>query len=135
MIPEIDTDPNELGLQISDAYKRGKLHALIVVAEGAEMNVNKLLKYFDEHKDRLGFDEVRATTLGHVQRGGAPSAFDRVLATRLGIGAVEALAEGQTGVLVGRINAQTVNTPLEEVAKNKKQIDMGLMELARILAQ
>lgn len=135
VIPEVETDPDELGTQIADAYKRGKLHALIVVAEGAEMNATKLMDYFEANKAKYGFEEVRATTLGHVQRGGAPSAFDRVLATRLGIGAVEALAEGKTGVLVGRINAQTVMTPLEEVVKNKKQIDMGLMELARILAQ
>jgi 6-phosphofructokinase 1 len=135
IIPEVKTDPEDVAKTIQDAYKRGKLHALIVVAEGAEWHAQRLADYFKEHQERLGFEEVRATTLGHVQRGGAPSAFDRVLATRLGIGATDALAEGKTGVLVGRINANTVLTPLEEVFSNDKQLDTHLLELARILAQ
>jgi 6-phosphofructokinase 1 len=135
IIPEVKTEPEDVAKTIQDAYKRGKLHALIVVAEGAEWHAQRLADYFKEHQERLGFEEVRATTLGHVQRGGAPSAFDRVLATRLGIGAIDALEAGNNGVLVGRINANTVMTPLEEVFSNDKVLDMHLLELARILAQ
>jgi 6-phosphofructokinase 1 len=135
LIPEVKTEPEDVAKTIQDAYKRGKLHALIVVAEGAEWHAQRLADYFKEHQERLGFEEVRATTLGHVQRGGAPSAFDRVLATRLGIGATDALEAGNTGVLVGRINANTVLTPLEEVFANDKVLDTHLLELARILAQ
>jgi 6-phosphofructokinase 1 len=135
IIPEVKTEPEDVAKTIQDAYKRGKLHALIVVAEGAEWHAQRLADYFKEHQERLGFEEVRATTLGHVQRGGAPSAFDRVLATRLGIGAVDALEAGTNGVLVGRINANTVLTPLEEVFSNDKVLDIHLLELARILAQ
>jgi 6-phosphofructokinase 1 len=134
VIPEIESSAEDVANAIQGSYERQKLHAIIVVAEGAECNADRLMHYFHEHQERLGF-EVRATILGHVQRGGTPSAFDRVLATRLGIGAVEALARSEFGVLVGRINAQTVTTPLEEVAKHHKQLDLGLIELARTLAQ
>jgi len=135
VIPEVSCDPEEVGTRIKDAYARGKAHVLIVVAEGAEWNAQRLVNYFKEHNDKYGFDELRATILGHVQRGGAPSAFDRLLATRLGVGATEAIADGNLGVLVGRVNASTVLTPLEEVIKNKKKLDMSLLELAKILAQ
>jgi 6-phosphofructokinase 1 len=134
VIPEVPTDPDEIGNLIAAAYSRNKLHALIVVAEGAEWNADKLVHFFRENRERMGF-EVRATTLGHVQRGGVPSAFDRVLATRLGIGATDAIEQGNLGVLVGRINATTVTTPLKDVATNKKKLDLTLLEVANILAQ
>ena len=82
------------------AYERGKTHACAVVAEGAAYNADKLASYFEEQKARIGY-ELRTTKLGHVQRGGAPTAYDRLLASRLGAGAVDALARGETGVLVG----------------------------------
>jgi len=75
------------------------------------------------------------TVLGHVQRGGAPGAFDRLLGTKLGAGAVEALARGEHGVLVGQIKGEVVTTPLSEVAGRKKPIDPKLFELAKVLAQ
>jgi len=76
------------------------------------------------------------TVLGHVQRGGAPGAFDRLLGTRLGVGAVEALARGEHGVLVGQIKGEIVTTPpLSEVVGKKKPIDPRLFELAKVLAQ
>ena len=100
MIPEIETDPEELAQTLVKAYEKGKEHALIVVAEGAKYNAVGLMKYFTDHQERLGF-EVRSTILGHTMRGGTPSAYDRILATRLGAGAVEFLAEGKIGVLSG----------------------------------
>jgi 6-phosphofructokinase 1 len=106
----------------------------VVVAEGAECNADKLAKFFEEHHERLGF-AMRMTRLGHVQRGGAPGAFDRLLATRLGAGAVERLARGETGVLVGLIKDDIVSTPLAEVVSNKKELDITLLELARALAE
>jgi 6-phosphofructokinase 1 len=75
------------------------------------------------------------TTLGHVVRGGVPSAFDRVLATRLGAAAIEQLARGEPGVLVGLIHNEIAATPLSEVAGKTKPIDCRLLELARVLAQ
>ncbi len=100
VIPEIETDPEEVASSIRRAYERGKAHALAVVAEGAKDNATALVSYFEEHKERLGF-EVRATQLGHVQRGGAPGAFDRILATRLGFAAVKYLESGCHGALMG----------------------------------
>ncbi len=67
-----------------------KAHAIAVVAEGTHYNAQRLTTYFQEHQERLGF-ELRVTTLGHVQRGGAPGAFDRLLATRFGVAAVRQL--------------------------------------------
>lgn len=134
VIPEVETHPEELAKNLRSAYRRGKVHALVVVAEGAHYNAEELVSFFKEHRARLGFD-LRVTTLGHVQRGGAPGAFDRLLATRLGAGATERIERGETGVLVGLIKDEIVSTPLAEVVENKKQIDLGLLELARVLAE
>jgi len=71
--------------------------------------------------------------LGHVQRGGTPSAFDRILASRLGAEAVEQIAKGNNGVLIGLLMNSTVATPLEEVVKTKKVLDPKMIELARLL--
>ena len=78
---------------------------------------------------------LRVTTLGHVVRGGVPSAFDRVLATRLGAAAIDQLARGESGVLVGLVRNEIVATPLVEIAGRTKPIDRDLLELARVLAQ
>jgi 6-phosphofructokinase 1 len=133
VIPEVETDPEAVANDILDAYRRGKNHALVVVAEGAKYNADALIKHFQEHKERLGFD-IRATILGHVQRGGIPSASDRILAARLGVAAVECLAQNQHGVLVGSIKGDIVTTPLEIVAKTKKEIDLTLFHMSRVLA-
>ncbi len=132
VIPEIEMSPEEVAEQFSRAYELGKAHALAVVAEGARNNAGALAAYFKEHQARIGFD-VRATTLGHVQRGGAPTAYDRILASRLGAGAVAALARGKSGVLVGMLRSRVATTPLEEVAGRQKPIDPELFELARSL--
>lgn len=132
VIPEVDTTPEEVEQGLLEAYEKGKAHAIIVIAEGAKYNAAMLDKYFCEHKERLGFD-LRMTILGHVQRGGNPGAYDRILASRLGSAAVEALVRGEYGVLVGMVKGETKTTPLEEVIRNKKKIDLSLFELARVL--
>ena len=132
VIPEVPISPESVAEAIRDAYSRGKPHAIVVVAEGAEYNAQRLAEYFQ--REHLGY-ELRVTVLGHVQRGGAPGAFDRLLGTRLGVGAVEALARGEHGVLVGQIKGEVVTTPLSEVAGKKKPIDPKLFELAKVLAQ
>jgi 6-phosphofructokinase 1 len=111
VIPEAEIEPEEVAASITRAYERGKAHALIVVAEGARNDAEALAAYFKEHRHRLGFD-LRVTTLGHVQRGGAPSAFDRLLATRLGVGAINALVRGEHGVLTGLRGSDIITTPL-----------------------
>ncbi len=132
VIPEVETDPEAIAAELHRGYERGKTHALVVVAEGAQYNAEGLVRYFEEHRNRLGFD-LRAITLGHVQRGGAPGAADRILATRLGAGAVDALARGEQGVLVGLVKNEVSTTPLADVVAGKKQLDLHLMELARVL--
>ena len=134
IIPEMEIDPEALAAELRGAYQRGKPHALVVVAEGSKFNAERLIKHFSEHRQRLGF-ELRATILGHVQRGGTPGAADRLLATRLGAAAVQKLAEGQDGVLVGIGGGEIVTTPLAEVVANKKPLDLSLFELAKVLSR
>jgi len=134
VIPERETDPDALAAELHDAYQRGKTHALVVVAEGAHYNATVLAEYYKEHRERVGFD-LRVTALGHVQRGGTPSASDRLLATRLGAAATEYLAQGMSGVLAGLIKGEVTATPLAEVVAKKKPLDPLMLELERVLAQ
>jgi 6-phosphofructokinase 1 len=133
-IPEIETAPEAVADQIQLAYERGKKHALIVVAEGAKYGAAELASYFKEHGEDLGFS-LRVTTLGHVQRGGMPGAYDRLLGTRLAARATEEIAKGNFGVLVGSVKGEITTTPLDEVVTHKKQIDPALFELAGVLAK
>jgi 6-phosphofructokinase 1 len=119
---------------LRDAYGRGKSHALIVVAEGSSYDGERLHAYFVEHHARLQV-ELRVTKLGHVQRGGAPTAFDRILATRLGAGAVDRLIEGDSDFLVGMQGAEITTTPLVHVVGKQKPIKTELFHLARSLAK
>jgi 6-phosphofructokinase 1 len=134
VIPEVETDPEALAAELRAAYDRGKAHAVIVVAEGCRHNAESLARYFQEYRERLGF-EMRVTTLGHVQRGGAPGAFDRLLATRLGAAATERLARGEHGVLVGLLQGEITATPLKRVVAQKKKLDLNLLNLAQVLAK
>ncbi|PKN98204.1 MAG: 6-phosphofructokinase [Chloroflexi bacterium HGW-Chloroflexi-4] len=132
VLPEIDVDPEHIAEVLTSAYEKGKEHAIIVVAEGAKFNANALDAYFTEHRERLGFD-LRVTILGHTQRGGIPSAYDRILGSRLGAAAVEQMAKGNYGVLVGEIKDEIATTPLEEVVNNPKELDRSLIDLAKVL--
>lgn len=134
VIPEVETDPELVAAQLRELYQRGKTYGLVVVAEGSKYDADALAKYFHERHAELGF-ELRATKLGHIQRGGIPGAFDRLLATRLVVAAVDCLTSGDTGVLLGTIGGKTAATPLSEVVVSKKQIDMNLFKLANVLAQ
>lgn len=132
VIPEFAVTPEEVAQRLRAAYDRGKSHGIAVVAEGASQNVEALAAYFRLHRDRIGFDP-RTTTLGHVQRGGAPTAYDRILATRLGAGAVKALAAGQSDVLIGMRQGRVSATPLSEIVGIQKPLDPELVALAGVL--
>ncbi len=132
VIPEVDIEPEQIAEVLREAYQKGKAHGIIVVAEGAKYNATQLDEYFIKHREQLEF-ELRVTIIGHVQRGGAPSAFDRILASKLGAGATEQLAIGKYGVLVGLNKSEVTATPLEVVANNNKVLDPKMIELARIL--
>lgn len=133
VVPEFEMAPEEVARALRAGYERGKAHAVAVVAEGARHNAAALTAYFAEHQERIGF-ELRATILGHVQRSGAPTAYDRLLGTRLGAGAVEAPACGEAGVLVGMLGGRVARTPYAAVVGAPKPLDPALFALARILA-
>lgn len=134
VIPEVEISPDQIACEFRQGYERGKRHAIAVVAEGAHYNGERLLDYFRTHEERLGF-ELRLTKLGHVQRGGAPGAFDRLLATRFGVAAVEELSAGRHGVMVGLLKDEVCATPFSEVISNRKQLDLHLLDTARMLAR
>ncbi|HEX6295959.1 MAG TPA: ATP-dependent 6-phosphofructokinase [Burkholderiales bacterium] len=132
-LPEREITPAQVAERLRAAYQRGKTHALAVIAEGAKCGVHELMEYYGAHRKSIGFD-LRVTRLGHVVRGGIPSAADRVLATRLGAAAVETLALGKRGVLAGIIKGDVVVTPLEEITGRTRPADASLLELARVMA-
>ncbi len=132
LLPEVETSPEEVASALKNAYLRGKAHCIIIVAEGYKPGLEAVASYLTERREELGF-EVRTTVLGHVQRGGSPTAFERLLATRLGVAAVEALLSGQSGVMVGLVGNKVVLTPLEEVVAQPKKIDLSLYQMAKML--
>lgn len=134
IIPEFDFAPEQVAQELRAAHERGKPHAMAVVAEGARYNAEALASYFRDHQAQIGF-ELRTTVLGHVQRGGVPTAYDRLLATRLGAGAVAALAREEAGVLVGIKNGSVATAPLTEVVGVQKPLDPELLRLASVLAK
>jgi 6-phosphofructokinase 1 len=132
VVPEFPITADAIAEELQQAYERGKPHAIAVVAEGSHHAVEELARRFSG--DGVGF-EVRATILGHVQRGGAPGAFDRALGTRLGAAAIDCLAEKRTGVVVGLDGSRIGTTPLGDVVGVTKPLDPALVELARVLAR
>jgi 6-phosphofructokinase 1 len=134
VIPELECDPERLAQDLRAAYERGKQHGIVVVAEGARYDAEALSRYFEANRERLGF-QIRTTTLGHIQRGGTPTAFDRLLGTRLGDAAVQALARGEHGVLAGLLNGEVAYTPLEDVIRGEKPLDPQMLDLLRVLAR
>jgi len=133
-LPESELSPEEVAERLRAAYQRGKTHALAVIAEGAKCGVHELMDYYGRHRKSIGFD-LRVTRLGHVVRGGIPTAADRVLATRLGAAAVDTLAGGVHGVLVGIVKGEVVTTPLDKITGRMRPADAGLLELARVMAR
>ena len=132
VLPEYKTDPEQVAQVIQKAYEKGKRHAIVVVAEGAEYNAKRLSEYFELNSDRLGF-KLRVTILGHVQRGGNPGAYDRILGSRLGAFATQQLEINNYGVLAGIIDNQLTATPLSEVISNKKLLNPELVKLCETL--
>jgi len=134
VIPEAELEPDQVAAVMQRAFERGKAHAIVVVAEGARNNASRLVPFFRLNRQRFGF-ELRATILGHVQRGGTPTHFDRLLGTRLGTAAVERLAREEHGVVVGLSGRDIAATPLADIVGREKALDLALLEMARTLAQ
>jgi 6-phosphofructokinase 1 len=132
LIPEVETTLEEVAQGLLDAYIRGKAHCIVVVAEGYKPGTQAIVDYLKERREELGF-EVRVTVLGHIQRGGSPTAYDRLLATRLGAAAVNELYNGHYGQMVGTRGREFVTTPLEEVMSSRIELDLDLYELAKVM--
>ncbi|MDD7392289.1 MAG: 6-phosphofructokinase, partial [Fusobacteriaceae bacterium] len=131
MIPEMDNPIEMLALQIKARRKTGKLHDIVLVAEG----VGHVLEIERELKDKIN-TEIRSVVLGHVQRGGTPSGFDRVLATKMGAKAVELLANGESGLMIGIEKNELVTHPLEFACSLEKASSIKKdYELALLLAK
>ena len=132
LIPEQEASVEEVAAAVRGAYERGKPDAIVVVAEGARLGASALKERLD--RMNTGFD-FRVTILGHVQRGGSPSAWDRLMAARFGVAAVERLQRGERGVMVGLRATQVTGTPLAEVAARKRDADLEYYRMARMLAK
>jgi 6-phosphofructokinase 1 len=131
LIPEFETEPEEILRLLEEAYERGKSHFVIVAAEGAEFSAEDLQGYINEAE---GTYEADLTSVGHIQSGGDPTSTDRILAARLGSAAVDALAEGEPGTMIGVRGEETRRIPLDEVVGKERPLDPGMYELARMLA-
>jgi len=129
LIPEIKTDVNDVIDKILRGHSRGKLHSIIVVAEGA----GSAIEIGKEIKDKTGFD-TKITILGHIQRGGTPTAFDRNLASRLGSAAVELLINGKDKRMVGMEAGQIRDYDIDYALRQTKTIDPEVYKLAGILS-
>lgn len=133
-IPEFEITPEEVARELGLAFERGKSRALVVVAEGARHGAQEILDYCEQNRAQVRFS-LRLTILGHVQRGRTPTASDRLLGTRLGQGAVDALVEGRAGVLVGLTDDTVTCTDLHEVGGKKKSVDVALLPLAASMSR
>jgi 6-phosphofructokinase 1 len=130
--PERSLTMAEVAAAMQDAYMRGKSHAIAVIAEGAPYKTTELSDYLN--KENTGF-EIRITILGHIQRGGSPTAFDRLLATRMGVAAVERLLKGESGLMVGLDGRDIVPVPLEDVTTNIRPIGDSYFDMAWMLSR
>lgn len=129
IIPEEDFDFDKLCKTIIEGKMKGKVHNLILLAEG----IGGAQKLAQDIEDVTGI-EARATVLGHIQRGGSPSAFDRVLASRLGVRSVELLMEGKSQRVVGIKDGKIVDIDIDEALAMEKKVDKKLYEIAQILS-
>ncbi|RKZ00298.1 MAG: 6-phosphofructokinase [Candidatus Hydrothermota bacterium] len=133
LIPEIDYPIEKVANDVIEAKRKGKRHVLIIVAEGVASGSSVgdiLLKRLEPH----GYTDIRVTVLGYIQRGGNPTAFDRLMASRMGAQAVHALARGEAGVMAAFVGQEVVTRKLETAVSGTKKIEPALYELARKLA-
>ncbi|MFH4968230.1 6-phosphofructokinase [Gaetbulibacter sp. M240] len=133
LIPEEDLGMDRLVDSLNRSRKSGKTSSIVVVAEGDKIgkNIFELKDYVDQNME--GYD-VRVSVLGHMQRGGPPSCFDRVLASRMGVKAVESLLEGKTNFMVGLLNSKMELTPLDKAIKGKTKINLELLRVSDIMS-
>ena len=132
IIPEMETEVDQLAELINNGFRKSKNSAIVIVAEnpvtgGATALAERVKKEFPQY-------DARVTILGHIQRGGSPTAFDRILASRMGEGAIEALMEGQRNVMIGIKNGRIVYVPFSKAVKHHKEINRSKLDLVKILS-
>jgi 6-phosphofructokinase 1 len=132
LIPEEDMGLGRLLDSLKRSEKSGKSSSIVVVAEGDKTgkNVFEIAEYVEKN---MPYYDVRVSVLGHMQRGGSPSCFDRVLASRMGVYAVEALLEGKSNMMVGMKSEEIIFSPLEKAIKGKSEINKDLIRVSDIL--
>ena len=130
IVPEVEYDLEKICQRLKDGYKRGKTNSLVIVAEGADTayGIARQLK-------KISQIESKITVLGHLQRGGSPTCFDRLLGSRLGKEAVEKLIKGESGKMIGVVGKEIKLTDLLVVTKKKREIDRTYIELAERLSK
>jgi 6-phosphofructokinase 1 len=132
LIPEVNTKINDLIDSLKNSKKSGKTSSIIVVAEGYKPGKN-VYQIADEIQEKLPNYQVRVSVLGHIQRGGRPSCFDRVLGTKMGVKAVELLKDAKTGIMVGTQHGKIVTVPLKKAISEKTKIDKDLLRISKIM--
>ncbi len=133
LIPEENLGLDRLLDSLRKSKSSGKTSSIVVVSEGDKIgkNVFELKSYVDEHLPEY---DVRVSVLGHMQRGGSPSCFDRVLASRMGVKAVESILEGKSDLMVGLVNDKIVLNPLERAIKGQTKINKNLVRVSDIMS-
>ena len=132
VVPEFEPSPEALIAHIKKAYDQGKSHFIVVVAEGAPLSAEEINDYINNTE---GTYDARLTVVGHIQRGGIPTAYDRILASRLGTAAAQALADGATGTMVAVKGEEIGRVPLEEAVGGQRELDPELYKMAEVLAE
>jgi 6-phosphofructokinase 1 len=133
LIPELDLGRERLLESLTRSRKSGKTSSIVVVSEGDQIgkNIFGLAEYIEEHLDRY---EVRVSVLGHIQRGGAPSCYDRVLASRMGVAAVDALLNNERDIMIASVQSKMVSVVFSEALKGENKLDIELIRVADIMS-
>ncbi len=132
IIPERETKVDQLELLIKNGFRKSKNSSIVLVAESEITGgANGLAERM--HKEHPEYD-VRVTILGHIQRGGSPSAYDRIIASRMGVAAIDALLDEQRSIMIGIVNNEIVHVPFTKAIKDDKPVDENLLGVLQILS-
>ena len=134
IIPEGDTDVDQVAAFIERGKRKSKNSAIVLVSEAQKNGVGGAMYYAERIRNEYPQFDARVTILGHLQRGGMPSAYDRILASRMGYAAIVALMEGQRNVMIGIKNDEIVYVPISRAVKNNKPIDAELISVLNVLS-
>lgn len=130
IIPEKETSVAQLDELINNGFRKSKNSSIVIVAEGgggAQAMADRIHQQYPEY-------DIRVSILGHLQRGGSPTAYDRILASRMGVAAIEALMDEQRSIMIGIVNDQIVHVPFSKAIKDDKQVNLEKVNALQILS-